>query len=115
MNSAGEVTGTTYDATGTNVADFVRAADGTITTFLPTKGSTIAVPFAINNAGRITGYYTTQGISHGFLLLPNGSITTFEVPGATLIFPESINSAGAITGYYAANGNSSPHGFLLIP
>jgi hypothetical protein len=114
MNSSGEVTGTTYDTTGNIVADFVRALDGSITTFSPTKG--IAVPFAINNAGRIVGYHTDpQGISRGFLRRPNGSIITFEVPGATLIFPESINSAGAIAGYYQANSNSNPHGFLLTP
>jgi probable HAF family extracellular repeat protein len=114
MNSSGEVTGTTYDTTGNIVADFVRAVDGSITTFSPTEGSSITVPFAINNAGRIVGYHTNpQGISHGFLRQPNGSITTFEAPGATLIFPESINSAGAIAGYYQANSN--PHGFLLTP
>lgn len=116
MNSSGEITGTTFDTTGQIVADFVRTPDGSITTFSPGEGSSITVPFAINNAGYIVGYHTNpKGISHGFLRRPNGSITPFNVPGATLILPESINSAGAITGYYQANSYSNPHGFLLTP
>ena len=44
----------------------------------------------------LVGYHTDpQGISGGFLRLPNSSIAAFEVPGATVNFPESINSAGA--------------------
>src|SRR2546426_2696756 len=77
---------------------------------------------SINPAGAITGYYLdANGVFHGFLRAPDGSVTTLDAPGAGAgtdlrqgTFPKSINPAGAITGYYIDAGNLI-HGFLRAP
>ena len=72
-------------------------------------------PYGINPAGAITGqYWDADGVSHGFLRAPDGTITPFDVPGAEGTSAESINPAGAITGeYFDANGVA--HGYLRAP
>src|SRR5438876_10698305 len=41
------------------------------------------LPFAINPAGTVLGYYIDVGDArHGFLRTRNGAITTFDAPGA---------------------------------
>jgi hypothetical protein len=66
---------------------FLRAPDGTFTTFdAPGAGTgayqgTFAI--SINPAGAITGYYTdASNVDHGFLRARDGTITTFEAPGS---------------------------------
>jgi hypothetical protein len=93
----------------------------TITTFDAPGAGTGAgqgtLPFAINPAGLITGYYLDTGdVFHGFLRIRNGAITTFDAPGAgtgpgqgTRAF--SINPGGAISGRYIDAG-AVRHGFL---
>jgi hypothetical protein len=77
---------------------FLRARDGTITAF-DVAGSTDTLPFAINPAGAITGYYENSNFAvHGFVRAPDGTITTFDLPGSTSTFTASINPAGVITG-----------------
>jgi hypothetical protein len=62
------------------------------------------IPFAINPAETITGYYIDAGDArHGFLRARDGAITTFDAPGAGTgpgqgTRSESINPAGAIAG-----------------
>ena len=98
---------------------FLRAPDGTITTFDP-PGSIYTVPTSINPSGAITGYYqdASQGW-HGFLRATDGTLTTFDPPGsATVTYTFSINPAGAIAGEYLdydADGKSVVHGFLRAP
>jgi hypothetical protein len=82
----------------------------------------------INPKGEISGRYVdTNGVSHGFLRAPDGTITTFDVPGAgtgagvacNLLFiptcqgtiPENVNSGGAISGEYV-DASGIFHGFL---
>lgn len=127
INSAGEVTGT-YGPDN-NPGGFLRTADGVITTFAPKwLGDADVVPFSINDAGVITGFYDNYfarvGIPHGFIRRPDGAFVAFNITKATrhvhkqpveFIFPFSINSAGEITGYYQANVWTTPHGFLRIP
>jgi len=103
---------------------FVRAANGTITTFdAPGAGCTGTDPISINQAGEIAGSYTdTNCVRHGFVGSPSGTITPFDAPGAgagigwlqgslagTLAM--SINSAGDVTGGFA-DDNGVYHGFL---
>src|SRR5947208_6412942 len=78
------------------------------------------LPFAINPAGTVLGYYIDAGDArHGFLRTPDGAITTFDAPGAgtgpgqgTTAF--SINPAGAIAGRYI-DASDAFHGFLRTP
>jgi hypothetical protein len=66
-------------------------------------------PLAINNDGVITGPYSDNSATRGFLREHNGVITTFDVPGAFDTFPTGINNGSAVTGYYINNGF---HGFV---
>ena len=102
---------------------FVRP-ESTITTFdAPDAGTGPGqgtLPFAINPAGMVTGYYIDAGDArHGFLRTPDGAITTFDAPGAgtgpgqgTNAF--SITAEGAIAGRYSDAGDVF-HGFLRTP
>jgi hypothetical protein len=55
----------------------------------------------------LVGYHTDpQGISGGFLRLPNSSIAAFEVPGATVFSRRASTRLERIAGYYQANRNS---------
>src|SRR5438093_3611025 len=41
------------------------------------------LPFGINPAGTMAGYYIdSRDATHGFLRAPDGTITTFDAPGA---------------------------------
>jgi len=78
------------------------------------------LPFAINPAGTVLGYYIDAGDArHGFLRTPNGAITTFDAPGAgtgpgqgTTAF--SINPEGTAAGRYI-DASDAFHGFLRTP
>ena len=113
---------------------FLRASDGTLTTFDPPVGSLAAGPQSINSAGAITGAYIDATFTfhaylrgpdgtfntfenaangfHGFLRTPDGTITEFNAPGAAKgTSALSINSVGTITGFYI-DANGVIHGFL---
>jgi uncharacterized repeat protein (TIGR03803 family) len=122
INAAGNIAGFYLD---TNMAahGFVRAANGTITTFdAPDAGTGTTqgtFPVAINSAGEITGmYFDTKNVYHGFYLAAaNGEITEFDVPGAGTSAhrgtePLSIDAVGDITGIYTDKSDVR-HGFLL--
>ena len=70
-------------------------------------------PTAINSEGVITGYYTgaSDGLNHGFLRAPNGTITPFDPTGSQGTQAYGINPAGEITGFYYDSSGFS-HGFL---
>ncbi len=80
---------------------FVRAPDGTITTFDP-PGSIYTFARAINPVGTIVGGYAEPGYAawHGFLRAANGTFTTFDPPGSTYNEPVAINPRGEVTGAY---------------
>jgi hypothetical protein len=105
---------------------FLRASNGTFTTF-DVPGAVDAVfPFSISTTGAITGKSCDAITCHGFLRGSNGTITTFDAPGAgtgTGFFqgtnPLGITPGGAIAGvYYDVNSvgqgflNGVGHGFL---
>ena len=127
INPAKTVTGFYADTNGA-LHGFVRASDGTITTFdgpgatcvSPLVGSfTCTVPVGINPAGTITGFYCDAVTCHSFLRAPDGTFTPFDPPGSVLaaaFLPPAggINPAGAITGGYA-DVNFQFHGFLRAP
>ena len=126
MNPEGVITGTYKEPIsgnpfGGNYRVFVRASDGTFTTFDAATYPPCCIwsfPSGINPAGTITGSFNDGHTrNHGFLRAPDGTVTTFDVPGAGTGFnqgtvPLGIDPAGVIMGFYwDANGVS--HGFSL--
>ena len=84
----------TFDAPGAGTAAF----EGTL-------------PFSINPAGEITGYYVDAGgVYHGFLRAADGTITAIDPPGSVFTQAWNVNEAGAITGNYC--DKTACHGFL---
>jgi len=123
INPAGAVTGTYWDSNGVQHG-YVRAPDGTITTFDAPHAGTLSgqgtVAENINPSGAIVGnYWDSRGVAHGFVRYPHGWIATFDAPGAGHgsgqgTFPYVNNPEGAITGTYLDRHNVY-HGFVAIP
>jgi hypothetical protein len=70
INDLGDITGSSQDQSGKSHG-FIRRPDGTFVTFdLP--GVTFTLPFSINSAGQVTGYYqaSVYTTAHGFLRSP---------------------------------------------
>src|SRR5260370_32298433 len=77
INPGGVVTGY-YDGLNFTVGGFLRAADGTLTTFSVPVGTT--EPTSINPSGVIAGNWDdANGVVHGFLRAADGTITEFDV------------------------------------
>ncbi|MGA7625861.1 MAG: hypothetical protein WCA91_20020 [Candidatus Acidiferrales bacterium] len=124
INLAGAVIGWDNDS-NFFAHGFVRARDGTITTFdAPAANNpgpyTGTVPYGISVAGAITGNYNADFFDYGFVRARDGAILSFEAPGAVNTgaysgtVPISNNSAGMITGSYS-DVNGVSHGFLVLP
>jgi uncharacterized membrane protein len=119
INSAGAITGYYFDADNL-VHSFLRAPDGTVTTFdQPGAACSLStfdecsVATGINPAGVISGSYLDASGVHGFLRAPDGTFTTIDVPGSNnLSSPSGINPAGTVTGGYSDSDPSFLHGFL---
>jgi WD40 repeat protein len=108
INPRGEITGYCNNSSPAILFGFVRAADGTITTF--DAGQRKTVPQSINPSGVVTGYYSSL-VGHGFVRAADGTITTFDAgPYGTI--PRSINPRGEIAGYTYASNSSLTHGFV---
>lgn len=122
INDAGQITGFYFfngDYDG-GIGGFVRAPDGTVTTFVANAG---IVPLALNQAGTITGWFAPPtGLYAPFVMQPGGAVTHFRVPGMLVTGAMSINAAGVIAGSYTTTDNADPeapeavtHGFLRTP
>ena len=123
LNPEGAVVGGYADA---DYADhgFLRAPDGTLTTFDVPGGGTGPIQgtaaFKLNPARMITGpYVDASNVLHGYVRPPDGAFTKFDAPDAGTspgqgTRPEGINQAGAVTGYYIDGGNLN-HGFVWCP
>jgi len=125
INTAGDIAGM-YSDSVVAYHGFVRtAATQTITQFdVPGAPTTVrhrgTIPFAIDTAGDITGYYVdTSAIRHGFLrTIVNGNptYTTFDAPNAGAnstdgTVPLAIDAGGDVTGYYKDSAGTF-HGFI---
>jgi len=114
---------------------FVRSPQGDFTLFNP-PGTLLGPPLfgvfaqhgsvallsapkslSMNLEGTITGSYEdTQGLEHGFVRNPYGTITSFDPPRGVQTTATSINDNGVIAGFYYWDLNSqSAQGFLRIP
>jgi hypothetical protein len=100
INDGGTVVGI-YLPTNTDPPSYayLRAPDGTITTFTVPGGSSV-FPWSINALGEVTGnyYYDNDTQVGGFVRSPGGLITTFAYSAG--VVPLAINRAGAATGWY---------------
>jgi hypothetical protein len=110
INDAGEITGYYQLAPTPSVAyaeaGFVRAADGTITTFgnppgeIGGDGSGLFLPLVINAAGEVVGYENDGLGLRGFRRFASGTLQEFAVgSGGTIqTMMTGINASGAIVG-----------------
>ncbi len=105
INGASTITG--YYATGSyadaNLAThgFVRATNGTITSFDAPGDVNGTHPSSIDSQGEITGYYCdVNELCHGFTRSPDGVIVSFDPAEVAGTYPFSIGSHGLVTGYY---------------
>ena len=109
INAAGTISGI-YCDTG-SCHGFLRASDGTFSTFDPPGSKSTITVSAPNPSGAVTGSYTdANGIIHGFLRAGDGTLSTFDPPGAIITNPTSIDPGGTIAGNYIAI--TGTHGFL---
>jgi hypothetical protein len=126
INEVGFITGVWFQLISDVPQGFVRAPDGTETTFGP-GGAFAIVPFGINRSGAIAGLWRDPvGRVSGFLRAPDGTLTSYPYPGGVaLVGPRfmsrsgsgvygSINANGTITGTYLDSSNKS-HGFMRTP
>jgi hypothetical protein len=136
MNPQGVITGAYFQTIsgnpfGGNYRVFVRATDGTFTTFdavmypngnpsLNIPCCTWSFPGGITPSGSITGAFNDGfNLNHGFLRASDGTITTFDAPGAGTGFqqgtaPMGITPSGVIMGFYR-DPKYAHHGFLFYP
>jgi predicted membrane protein len=100
MNGSGVVVGDYTDVNNV-LHGFVRAADGSITSFDP-PGSTLTEPGGINDNGTVAGTYSGAiGAYVGFVRTASGEYTTFSVlPTGFGTVAVGINDAGTFTGYF---------------
>lgn len=117
LTPEGTITGYYFDA-NFELHGFVRAANGTVTTFDAPGAAQGTLPFGLNSAGEVTGAYLDASlVYHGFVRAPGGAITTFDGPGAgagsALVqgtIPACISPSGVIVGYYV-DTRGVAHGF----
>jgi hypothetical protein len=127
INAAGTIAGWYYNRCNPENMGFVMSPDGVFTVFAapgtllasPSFDYTSTVPhwMSIDQAGDVTGSYTdTDGVQHGFVRNPYGTITSFDPPEGKQTSATSINDGGAIAGYYQYDaGGGPPVGFIRVP
>jgi predicted membrane protein len=95
INTAGMIAGYYEDISHFG---FIRAADGTFTTFnAPGAGIYGTVAYSINTAGAVAGwYFDANSLAHGFVRAADGTITSFDPPGAGTAAPRAL-MAGSST------------------
>ena len=86
---------------------FVRAADGTITTF-DVPGASSTTVLSINDKGMVVGYYSG---SYGFLRTASGKIKTIKVSSAVMTLASAVNDNSVIAGEYLDQSGIG-HGFV---
>src|ERR1700733_756691 len=106
------IAGYYFDSSGTPHS-FVRASDGTITSFDPT-GAESSSASGINAHGTITGGYEDGSGGHGYVRASDGTFTSFDVSGSPATSGVAISARGAIAGAYD-DSNFEPHGFVRAP
>jgi uncharacterized membrane protein len=76
-------------------------------------GATLVFASGINDDGYVTGRWDDRdGVSHGYLRDPDGTIHTIQVPGSIFTSATGISAAGVIAGIYMDREGRN-HGFTL--
>lgn len=111
INDAGTVAG----IVGGDGVGYLRASDGTITTFAFPAGADRMSVSGINNSGTVVGfYYDSSNLAHGFIRTADGTFTSFDPAGAAYTFIRAINNTGEIAGSYL-DADGIWHGFFGTP
>jgi hypothetical protein len=110
INLSGEITGYFSDDNLVTHA-FVRDTSGSVTVF-DAPGSTLTLANAINDNGKVLGYWMIRHSTRGFVRNSVGKLNSYSVPvsGANT-YPAGINNGGLFTGAYAVL-RGPYHGFL---
>ena len=74
----------------------MRAVDAYTFASIDVPSSSRTVATAIDNLGRIVGYYEDAAGTHGFLL-SGGAFSTIDAPGAKWTGAFGLNSAGQLS------------------
>ena len=100
-NADGSIVGFWYDPTDNTTKSFIRAPDGSFTTF-DHADSKVTAAYSINKTGIATGYYTVDEGNHpAFIRQIDGTLDIFHAPGDDSgTFPIAITSKGAIAGSF---------------
>ena len=122
LNAKGSIVGR-YDDSDGNIHGFLRARDGTFTTFdasgpvgQQTPGAVPCWTYAtgINSKDTIVGYQTGGCPLQGFIRASDGTVTLFSVDGSSGLGPAVINSKGMVAGIYL-DEMFYPHGYVRKP
>jgi len=75
-------------------------------------GATSVAATGINNENLVCGFFTTGGITEGFVqpLGNTGVLTTFQVPGAVVTQLLGISDTGLAVGFYQMSSGAFTHG-----
>jgi hypothetical protein len=97
INNNGQIVGS-YQVGNEYLAGFLRAVDGTYTTFrYKDKGTEASV---INDKGWVAGHYLDQGFYFGFVRKPNGHMESFSLAAQSHVYVTGIDRIGDVAGYY---------------
>lgn len=113
INRSGLIVGNFTDSSRVQHG-FMRAPDGTFTTFDP-PGSTGTYVMAVNSKGLVVGWYETPTSTFGFLRYRNGTFATLNAfQGTSYTVPVAMNDIGEIAGDVGFAANVT-RGFLSSP
>lgn len=110
INASGTIVGSA------DTHSFLRASDGTYTTFDP-PGAASSGAVNINANGIVVGNFVDNGsISHAYLRNSDGTFVILDAPGAgqspiSGTYVVAINDSGTIAGWYT-DANGVRHGFV---
>jgi uncharacterized membrane protein len=111
INENGDIIGGYVDPTTGRTRGYIRAHDGTVTTFDAAPNSRTA-PHAINERGDVVGNWNPIPLAFpGFFRNRNGELTVFYAPNASRTNVLDINNRGDVVGSFVDN-NGSLHGFI---
>jgi hypothetical protein len=119
INSLGTIAGYSIDKQGA-FSGFVRSVDGTIRSFTvpgniycEEQADFYCAAVSINDAGVITGSYTSGQASHGFVRAVNGVVTTFDPAGSVTTYSTEQHCHQCRRNHRRVlrDANLTPHGF----
>lgn len=106
LNDQGKVAGS-YSTDGADMIGFVGSIDGTYETF--DMDGNLTFPRALNNQGRIIGFYINGNDLNQFERTKNGTLTTITKDGNALWgIAQGVNASGEFVGDYRGEPGAVP-------